>query len=311
MDIIDSLRRYGYNWNMTLNMTEWNLTDEDGNLERPFEARPYLRPTSVDLDGDALVGHYEAHKMWRERRQPGRKMLEDFIKLADATPERILSYARRWGFLNLCSHELPYTHNAAPPPFGPVPTDEEYRAIEMQCSPARREPLAVWRRYAEQMGALLRFAAQFYGEEQAEFLDTAWLREYGFQGSETTNRTTAFDLLARPLDRWMWEANVRPRLKYPEGQLYSSVRRRVINPKPLAVVIGGEGAIVSEGLFGDLVLQLLLAVSNNNGFARCSQCKEYYSPSRMPNPKRRNFCQKCQAAGMPARLASHDYRARS
>jgi hypothetical protein len=302
----------GYHLNMTLNMTAQSMLDEEGNLERPFETRAYLRPASIELDGDTLVwaNGRDDEGMWQRRRQPGKGMLEGFIVLANARPEGILRYARKWGVLDLCHHGLPHTHNAAPPPFGPVPTEEEYRAIHAQCLPALREPLAIWRRYSAQMGALLKLAAQFYAEDEGEPLDTEWLRDYGLQGWKRSSRATAFSLLANPLDRWLSDSGVRHRLKYPEGERYSTKLRRVINPKRPTIIIGGPGAIVSEGLFGNLVIQLLLAITDSRGYARCSHCGNWYSPTRAPNARRRNFCARCRASGVPDMLAHQDARAR-
>src|SRR4051812_13779671 len=50
--------------------------------------------------GDEL--HLKAHA--------GPGLLEDFVKLARASDETILGYARRWGPLWLCGHALPFSH---------------------------------------------------------------------------------------------------------------------------------------------------------------------------------------------------------
>lgn len=44
----------------------------------------------------------------------GPGLLDQFLKLADATPEKIRDYARRWGVLQICQHGLPASHNPQP-----------------------------------------------------------------------------------------------------------------------------------------------------------------------------------------------------
>jgi hypothetical protein len=38
-------------------------------------------------------------------------MLSRFVELSEAKPERIRDFARRWGVLSICEHDLPASHN--------------------------------------------------------------------------------------------------------------------------------------------------------------------------------------------------------
>ena len=80
--------------------------------------------------------------------------LQEFIELADATetqfPNSVLSFARRWGPLELCEHAKPFRHQAYPKCGYPTSTASD---------PSRNEPLEAWRRYARHLKGLLLVAA--------------------------------------------------------------------------------------------------------------------------------------------------------
>jgi hypothetical protein len=62
------------------------------------------------------------------------------------------------------------------------------------------------------------------------------------------------------------------------------------------------------GLFGALARQVQLAVGKRDALAICSECRQTYTPTRRPNPHRRNYCEVCRADGVPQRDAARDWR---
>src|SRR5437870_3100695 len=86
------------------------LSDSEGRSERPVTAPLLLVPGEIAVERGRLVYRSDG---WRERPQaPG--MLTDFLRLGDASPDRIAAYAATWGVLGICKDGWPYTHN--PPP---------------------------------------------------------------------------------------------------------------------------------------------------------------------------------------------------
>src|SRR6266487_2634569 len=86
------------------------LRDPDGlQLERPIDARILDVPGMVSLS-DGLLEWRWIPGQKREQVRPG--ILEGFLKLADAADSSILAFAKKWGPLGICEHELPSTHSA-------------------------------------------------------------------------------------------------------------------------------------------------------------------------------------------------------
>ena len=67
---------------------------QDGTLDRPFDALDaWPVPAKVTVDGDRLVWQPVPGSWVRA----DRGLLQDFVRLADAPPDKVLAYARRWG----------------------------------------------------------------------------------------------------------------------------------------------------------------------------------------------------------------------
>ena len=63
-----------------------------------------------------------------------------------------------------------------------------------------------------------------------------------------------------------------------------------------------------SNLLAVLVLQLMLAVADKDGYAVCSGCRKTYIPEKQPSPTRRNYCEVCRLAGVPFRDSKRDLR---
>ncbi len=251
-------------------------------LDRPLRAGEFYVPGDIRLDKDRLRWDFDSDRTKTVRPEAG--MLEHFVQLADASADKILAYARRWGVLEICKHDLPACHKS--------------------CSPLRSggtywEPLEAWRRFAKLFRALLDIAAQLAFDKPGPAEHWQVVGAYGGLG-----RGQLFGLrgvkadhgkLQVALNVLLHDARVRPIVGWRDG-------------KWLIELTGG--LVIGCSLFGALVCQLVLAISRTEGLAICSSCGMSYIPAKRPNPNRRSYCQKCRERKIPSSDAARDYRRR-
>jgi hypothetical protein len=290
--------------------TDWELaglTVDGGGLTRPMTTAGWRVPAVVELEGTQLLWRYHDGDHLGPTIRPRPKLLETFVALADADPEAIRDYARKWGILMICEHGIPAGHSAPRLPMSDVlngPT--EVRGVR-GCLPqgwpdACWEPVGAWYVLARQARAMLNVAAAlhrgvparrgdwhtivyrtWYGDDQGD----PWLDSL----NQPTHATHAQAFLEDSINRWLAWGAVQPILSW-------SAR------KYPTIVFDGYG------LFGALAVQLL-AVVCTTGWAICSACGGIYDPGpRRPNPNRRNYCPDCRASGTPQRDAMRDLRKR-
>jgi hypothetical protein len=253
---------------------------------KPGSAIRWAVPQAIELgaSGDHLVWSWGAVPPHWTR--PGPRMLERFLNLFDASPERVLAFARTWGVLGICEHGLPSSHN---------PTrDLDVGDVIMGCEGIGeqigdrwvfREPISAWHRFAT--------------EAQEAALLAATLHGHGHVPEPSPQRRITLTLrLWKVLNRWLELGAVKPAI--------------VLHPQWLSV--DPETALVptigASGLFGALAHRLALACTGVVGFAPCSSCGEWFSPDFTPREGERQWCAKpgCQKAKVAA--ASRAYRER-
>ena len=314
----------------------------------PLDYEKVCAPTEVEIVGDRLVWSPGFLRYRREPDGPARwtaetglserrtwtyrdaspEMLLQFIALADAPPEAIKAFAKRWGVLALCRrHWLPCCHSSG-------------------CSPTRvrgrvyvyREPLAAWRHFAMQARAIVRYAAAVRDcvppsrvdvDDLLEHIDTLRKgqsrrpRLYELPPEERERAASSFrDYINAEISKmpeemqkhWrQTEAWVNRELKKPYSQ---SAFRMGGDRNALSVhvntwlglgyvrphlrwdengprILFSVGSLECDRLFGHLALQLLVAVSGSTGFALCSACSAPYVPRRAPARSRLHYCQRC------------------
>jgi len=274
---------------------DWlGLADPDSLvLERPSAATDWPRPTYVDVDGDDLAfwwarvervpAGYRATP-GAEATSPGPGLLASFVHLESAPVGKILAFAKRWGALEICAHNLPRAH----PPIGRYPR-ATYLCEERRC-PQGGEPIghlesiAVWRYLARRMHLVLELAEGLWREPPALGDAEVW---------ESVHRRPPSDPASARVEL---SAGVNALVQLGQVRVWSA-------PTPPYVRVGGHD------LFGALALQLLLATSKSAGWATCSNCARPYAPTRRPQSGRLNYCPLCRAAGVPNRVAARNYRA--
>jgi len=238
-------------------------------------------------------------------------MLDHFVRLHKGLDRDILEFARKWGVLQLCHHNLPYTHGASPlgrdcrlklPPWmtSEVVTRQwsikwkdrqdailhRYYGIESQgCFRLHWEPLETWRFFSKQACALLDIAAKVHCGKPGTADDWGLVLKGRFPGhaeSDALRLTKVF--LVEALNIWL-----------DLGAISLDV-----------VDIKGRTRRTGADLFGSIALQLMLAATRQAGLALCAACGEEYPPTRRPSEGRQNYCNKkgCQREASRRRKAS-------
>lgn len=246
----------------------------------------------------------------------GPGLLDGFLALGDAAPDRVRRYASRWGMLDLCRHKLPYGHAVGAMPASLGETRGGVVSPSGLCvSLFGREPLEVWRYWARQAKAIVELGAALRDGRRGDPRQWRALFELGSwawspsvlraaEGNELPSYTALIReeilgqatsmpdlrrIITEALDTWLLLSGVHLALRWSKG-------------RPESIWRGG-------GLFGALGLQMLLAISGATGWAACAGCSRQHVPAR-PNSHQRSFCPDCRERGVDHALASRDRRRR-
>ena len=241
-------------------------------------------PGSVELksEGDEL-----ALKWVRFPETHGKKegLLEDFIRLVDGPPEKILSFAQKRGVLMYCAR-----HRGA---IGYHPDCYDIR-------PEGTEPLIAWYRMAKKARAILKIASNLHngrcGNDE-DWLDavpgplTKWWDSEGnlVEGGRSWERSIEADRFHVEMIIRDWAFGGRVGFVFEWRQQRPSV------------------SLYGLGLLGTLAIELQYAVANTSGnaMAICDGCGSPYLPTRKPARGRRKYCPNCK--GEAGRAASRDH----
>ncbi len=226
----------------------------DARLDRPVPMDRLLVPPEVTLNGEWLEFTYYSGTARARRRRPTRTLLTEFLKVRDTT-DSILRYARRWGPLGFCAHELPLGRCLEC--LGPGTLER------------RRESLATWRRIIRHVQWLLdsgtRLQTRDLDVRQEEFIGPPPTEPIHFPPVGPVAKTYPqirrwSEFLNTYLIRDMEDSNLRLTLS-------------LAGRRPRLVVS-------FRSLFGALVLQLALVITQSRGLTTCSSCGDPFFPQR-------------------------------
>jgi hypothetical protein len=292
------------------------LLDDQGKQRRDGRPRVLIArwpaPARIDLDPEHqwLLWHGGARPaLLRVRPDMYDEVLEQFVRLGEASDEEILKFARRWGLLG--RHDLGNYPDL-------LDRAEDVRddvvatlAGMTQWRGQGREPLAAWRCWSHHAGALLRVSDELrHGRlgapgdvamlcqpspqadtwPNAAGLQPWWLRQPDHAPPAPTLRNHRA-LVEVFTERWIEAGHVRPTLRW-------TANARTVE-------------LAGRGLLGALAINLLAAVHGATSLAVCSGCSALYLPSRTPRETQRHFCNRCRDDGEPLRHAKRDSRARA
>jgi hypothetical protein len=290
-----------YDLNMTFRKSR-RLWECAGLLEnRPFDADRLWVPPVVELEGNRL--YWSRAKEVNGRITGGTlkaespAMMEEFLRLADASPEKIRDFARHWGVLEICKHSLPRSHN---PPGYPLPdpvtwcNPRGFRDSRSNCW----EPLDAWRHFSRQFAAVLNIRARLEEGKVGKSEDWKMALNNPDAPYWKQNITAEHDRLAMRLNEFLRIGAVRPSVHWFDYERWQA-------GLPMR---GWSIKLTFGGLFGALASQLAFAVARTQGLAICSACARPFTPIKQLSNGRRHYCTDCKKAS--ARDASRDYRRR-
>ena len=216
-----------------------------------------------------------------EAEQGGRGILDEFVLLCDGSDEAILKYARTWGVLELCCHNLPSCHEFS---LGvPLRLPDVLSATQesladwhsddpRQCSPTGREPLATWRFFSAQARALLNIAADLQRAQLGNKEDWGKLLREGAVPAQSLDAQRL--CVGDAIEGWLKLGRIKPTID------------------DLTIGLTWTGA----DLFGEVAVQIALAAKAMDGQVLCVACGKAYQPKRRVIRRGFNYCrkEKCQ-----------------
>jgi len=263
----------------------------------------------------------ESHLLWTWGPVPGSvevtqdpdrgDALWEFIRLVTLDDEAVLSFARRWGVLELCeAHGLPFAHDPKAQGFDyallPILGGEGGPPRELPdfCRPAAfetgwyAEPTDLWRTWARHWRSALRLLAELARGQVGS------AENWGLVLGRNPNPASIQLLAEQSIDRqcenlaalaehWLNQARTVPTVWW-DGQF-----RR--------------GLAAGAGLFGVLATQYVAIMTSDLGRpSTCSRCGEPYAAERKPRADTRNYCPPCrpEAAKQNKRLSARRRRGR-
>jgi hypothetical protein len=279
------------------------LDTVNGELDRRVVGTAWRVPETVELTGGRLLWGESGHEITATV-----GLLETFADIADGTDDQILSFARKWGKLDLCElHGLPVTHVQTPWWLYPGQSLDDDPWF---CPPGREvsdgrifEQLDAWRSWSRRVRSTLLVAAALQQKRlpssddwrrafNLDFTPTEDFRDFQkiYNYTEPANVPEAWAKLDLRLNHWVGLARARPFVERSAG-------------KP-RITLGGNG------LFAAIAIQLMLAATRTQGMALCCGCGKLFSPRRRPRSDQRSYCSTCARDNVPARDALADFRDR-
>lgn len=217
-------------------------------------------PADIRLSGEKLCYGEFGGPSQKWTIAPKVKLLTDFLALADAPPHAIEQYAKRWGVLGFCQHNVdPNIPLVMGHPYQPGLGNEP-------CQFLHAEPLECWRRYARLFCALLDQAAVLRKRRRLR-----------------PRSKRAYNELRENLRHCDWVVRyfgcLRPVLVVENGKF--------------DIKLGGR--FLTTGLSAALTTQLLFTLAGGSGLATCSNptCGRLFPPKRRPRVGENSYCPNC------------------
>ena len=157
--------------------------------------------------------------------ETGGEFWNEFRNLCDAGDEAILTYARTWGVLELCRHNLPSCHEFSlhvplrlPDPLATSDKPQGWNLNDhRQCVPLRREPLATWRLFSAQARALLKIAADLQSVQLGDDSDWTMLLSEGIAPARSVNAQRL--CVRHVIEGWLKLGRIKPAIDDLTGGL--------------------------------------------------------------------------------------------
>jgi hypothetical protein len=253
----------------------------------------------IIASGHALYSGAVAREWMKVRalaEHQGRGVLDEFIRLCDSTERDIVAFAKTWGVLELCHHNLPFRHESwiVLPPKYPwdasmklsLPQPTRQRGMGGVCTPNGSEPVESWRFFSRQAKAMLQIAASLQLEKRGP--DAAWSNVLIDPLRPTAGLESQRRCLGEAVNVWLNLGDIQP----------------VIDIENQGLRWGGTD------LFGELAVQLALACFCSEGKAFCSVCGREFTPKKRLQPGSVHYCANPRCQKEAAAHRSRRYRQR-
>jgi hypothetical protein len=256
-----------------------------------WRSAPVRAPRSRDRRV-ALFGRYGRSQGRVDLAKPTSALLSAFVSLADARPEAVARFARRWGVLGICRHGQPCSHAAFTSRRQLTP-DAPGRCVPLGWDGhGGIEPVAAWQAYSKLAGVILGIAEKLRGGEAPTPEEWRMLLGSRAPAPHTPRRAgrMVWPALVAAVNRWLVDGDARPQLILDLGRGLQPPESRVRLTAPWWM--GNP----SWPLFAALGVSLAEAVVGGI-FTACSACGGMYRPSRPPRVGQQHYCREC---GRPA-----------
>lgn len=249
-------------------------------------------PKKVHLEEDLIVWDSTVEKI---KKIPDIHLLEKFTNLVDATDTEILEFAKRWGVLGLCVHQLPASHSS-------------FSVLEKKahCEPIGRESISEWRDYSKILRTLLNISNRSFTPNLKNPIawlsinKDLWLSLFADDKANIPETPQGQQqIFETSLNLWLQLAGIRPQYNFKENKTYF--------------------AYPSENtLIGELVNQLITKAGRVEEIWNCSYCGRNgtynelaFDRLRKPRAGTRFYCDECVLQGAPQKVANQKARERN
>ena len=226
------------------------------------------------------------------RSRDDKGVLDAFVALAEAPDKTILQFARKFGALEICIHNLPLTHPATWL-YGPGSAARRIRVADTFCTRWMEvQRTAVYRQRAARVRAVLNIAAALHRRGLPDERDVITLNPSA-QPGRRQRREDACRVVESEVALWILGGRVHPSLRWAPD--WSAPRLELAGIVGLYEVIGR---------------QLAFAVAGVSRFAVCAGCGQAFTPKRRPREGERTWCRTSECRLAMRREATRDHRAR-
>ena len=211
---------------------------------------------------------------------PGR-LVFDFARLAGASEQSFLEFARTWGPLGICPHRTTVHHKSPP-------------CLEHLVGDELVETISSWRGQARQVLAMLNIRTALNRGEPGT---TANWRAV-WPGSAPTTRSAAAGILGIVASTFLSKMNAQPILQSVDDRLtiafiggnFPNIIKAMAASEKIAPWLSSSGALLAE-----IAVRTTLALQEGAGWEICSNpdCRRLYRPRRHVAEGRLHFCNGC------------------
>lgn len=282
----------------------------------------WIKPGEIDLDGDNLIWRENNSQWITATEEKMHTMLSRFIKLEYADKQQILDFARRYGVLGICQHQLPATHNQ---PLSKLPLWLDYRcpnckgSVSLFCTPQQRqdkwtntpdrtyfEPIERWFYFAQKARATINIAEALGSQEPKKGDSKDWedVREWltGNAVPATNHISSLRFVFSDVINAWLEITGVRLMFGWMVNSTF-----KFASPPPWVSPTGG--------ILPPLAVYIMLLVNRSRGLAICSnpECGSIFSLNKKQPKKsvnRGSYCPACRKGKASSRKATRMYQQR-